>query len=213
MEEQSELVALKNLLLQETRRSWEPETGIIGAVPKGWRVTMILLMVQKSQGQPPGMYKTLSTMGYLPYQLVSRISSIISIAILRVLFRHVNHCDFPAGSAQVMPCHDFDTYTVTGTSRAGNCQFQGPTVWKQISGLTLWFWHVAPVIQCDLQIPMTGSDVTKQHQQPGGGLGGGFALKKSSSIVWEDVRLLKNQHIPFKNAHLSGWYVCLFPEG
>jgi len=49
VEEQSELVALKNLLLQETRRSWAPETGIIGAVPKGWRVTMILLMVQKSQ--------------------------------------------------------------------------------------------------------------------------------------------------------------------
>jgi len=63
---------------------------------------------------------------------------------------------------------------------------------------------IAPVIQCDLQIPMTGSDVTKKHQQPGGGLGGRFVLKKSSSIVWEDVNLLKNQHIPFKKAHLSG---------
>ena len=31
---------------------------------------MALLMIQKSRSQPPGVYKTLQKMGYLPYQLV-----------------------------------------------------------------------------------------------------------------------------------------------
>ena len=40
---------------------------------------------------PPGMYKTLQIMGYLPYQLVSRISSVNSSTGLRLLQRFLEH--------------------------------------------------------------------------------------------------------------------------